>query len=137
MGLIRIYQGRSKSKKKPGWQEQAAQHDEWLKRINSMTLFDNKKPAKAGKKVDPVVKDQYIPPERTTKLPSRMTPGAAVTKPVIRPEIMYKGDEELIARERAARERRFATAPAYNKGGAVLVTDEMMKDITAGRTRRR
>ena len=61
----------------------------------------------------------------------------AGTKPVPRPDILYRDDPEMLARELKARERKFATAPAYNKGGSVLITDEMMKDITAGKTRRR
>ena len=63
--------------------------------------------------------------------------GGAGTKKVPRPEIQYKEDPELLARELKARERKFTTAPAYNKGNAVLITDEMLKDITAGKTRRR
>jgi len=103
-----------------------------------MKLFKNKKSTKSTlKKIDPVVKEAYIDAERLRKLPSRMTPGDMSTKPVIRPEIMYKGNDEMIEREKEARARKFATAPAYNKGAAQLVTDEMMRDITAGKTRRR
>lgn len=138
MGMIRIFPGKSKTKRKPGWEKQQAEHDAWLAGIKGMKLFENKKPTKSTtKKIDPVVKTAYVDIERLQKLPSRMTPGDSSTKPVIRPEIMYKGNPEMIAREREARARKFATAPAYNKGGDVLVTDEMMRDITAGKTRRR
>ena len=43
----------------------------------------------------------------------------------------------MAERELKARERKFTAAPIYNKGGPMLVTDEMMKDITSGASRRR
>jgi hypothetical protein len=139
MGVLRIYQGKSKpAKKKPGWQKEKAAHDEWLARVNATTLGITKPKAKTTKKIDPVVKAPVVNPDRLKKAgPSIMTPGDTSTKPVARPEILYKDDPEMLKRELTARERRFATAPAYNKGGDVLVTDELMKDITAGKTRRR
>lgn len=138
MGLLRIYSTKSKTKRKPGWEKEQAEYDAWLAGLKGMKLFENKKPTKSTtKKIDPVVKTAYVETERLQKLPSRMTPGDSSTKPVIRPEIMYKGNPEMIEREREARARKFATAPAYNKGAAQLVTEDMMRDITAGKTRRR
>lgn len=96
------------------------------------------KPKKeATKRIEVVVSGPVIAADRLQKGHSLNTFGGAATKPVHRPEIMYKDDPEMLKRELKARERKFATAPAYNKGGAVLVTDEMMKDIAAGKTRRR
>lgn len=53
------------------------------------------------------------------------------------PRVLYKDNPEMLERELKARERKFMTAPAYNKGGDMLVTPEMMKDIMAGGGRRR
>lgn len=143
MGKLIYTGGKCKNpKKKPGWQAAAAQEAEWLKGLQSVKLFGSKRKfggkVKVGVKVSPVV-DGRLPIERPAIGQSLggFVSGGAGTKPVHRPEITYKDDPELLKRELKARERKFATAPAYNKGGDVLVTDEMMKDITAGKTRRR
>lgn len=138
MGMIKIYQGKSKpAKKKPGWQKQEAEYQAWLKSVQSMSSGISKPKKEATKRIEVVVSGPVIAADRLQKGHSLNTFGGAATKPVHRPEIMYKDDPEMLKRELKARERKFATAPAYNKGGAVLVTDEMMKDITAGKTRRR
>lgn len=138
MGMMKIYQGKSKStKKKPGWQKQEAEYQAWLKSVQSMSSGISKPKKEATKRIEVVVSGPVIAADRLQKGHSLNTFGGAATKPVHRPEIMYKGDPEMLKRELKARERKFATAPAYNKGGAVLVTDEMMKDIAAGKTRRR
>ncbi len=130
---------RGKTKKKPGWKQAQAEHDAWLARVNSMTLFDPaaRPRVKAGPKIDVVVRG---PIERSSPLdnaPSVSTPGGIAGKDVHRPEIVYADRPDLLERELKARQRKFAVAPAYNKGGDVLVTDELMKDIAAGGTRRR
>lgn len=138
MGMIKIYQGKSKpAKKKPGWQQKEAEYQAWLKSVQTMSSGITKPKKAATKRVEVVVSGPVIAVERLQKGHSLQTFGGAGTKPVNRPEIMYKDDPEMLARELKARERKFATAPAYNKGGDVLITDEMMKDITAGKTRRR
>lgn len=141
MGMIKIYQGKSKpAKKKPGWQKQEAEYQAWLTSVNSQTLFNpaaKPKTRPTTKVIDPVVKGPVIDPARLQRPNSLNSFGGAGTKPVARPDIVYKDDPKMLERELKARERKFATAPAYNKGGAVLVTDEMMKDIMAGKTRRR
>ena len=129
-------------KKKPGWQEAAAQEAEWLKSIQGVKLFSNpgrkyKGGVKVGARISPIV-DGTIPiiqPKVGHSLGSFT--GFSGGKKVPRPEIQYKDDPVMLARELKARERKFATAPAYNKGGAVLITDEMMLDIQKGLTRRR
>lgn len=137
MGIIKIY-GKSKpAKKKPGWQQQEAEYQAWLKSVQSMSSGISKPKKATTKRVEVVVNGPVIAKDRLQKLPSLKTSGGAGTKPVSRPEIQYKDNPEMLERELRARERKFATAPAYNKGGAVLITDEMMKDITAGKTRRR
>lgn len=137
MSMIKIY-GKSKpAKKKPGWQQQEAEYQAWLKGVQTMSSGITKPKKATTKRVEVVVSGPVIAADRLQKLPSLQTTGGAATKLVHRPEIMYKDDPEMLKRELKARERKFATAPAYNKGGAVLVTDEMMKDIAAGKTRRR
>ena len=139
MGMIKIHQGKSKpAKKKPGWKEREAEYQAWLKGVNTQTLFATKPKLKIPpKKIEVVVSGPVIAPDRLNKGHSLGSFGGSATKPVARPDIMYKDNPEMLERELKARERKFATAPAYNKGGDQLVTDEMMKDITAGKTRRR
>lgn len=136
-----IYAGSKgpKPKKKPGWKEAAAQEAEWLKNLNSMTLFTD------GRKVAAKTSTKKAAPHPTRVMRELPAPAKSLieavpiggTKKVVRPEIQYKDDPEMAERERKAREVRFPTAPAYNKGGDVLVTPELMRDITAGKTRRR
>lgn len=142
MGIIRIYGKGKPAKKKAGWEKEQAEHEAWLKKINSMSLFDNKKPTKAtAKKINPVV-NTTVPTitedrKKAFALPSKQTTIIGGGVKYVSPEVQYKDDPEMLARELEARKRKFATAPAYNKGGDVLMTDEMMKDVTAGLTRRR
>ena len=138
MGIIFTHQ-KSKPKKKPGWQQSAAEYDEWLKSVSSLsTNFSAKnrstakKPAKVTRPSKPVITK---PLNFAPVSPEAFKGGG--TKKVARPEITYRDNPELLERELKARERRFPTAPAYNKGGDVLVTEEMMKDIASGATRRR
>lgn len=141
MGFLKIHQGKSKpAKKKPGWQKEAAEYEAWLAKVNSMTRAGKKAVlAKApSTRVNPVVPDTpVVSPDRLNRPPSLRTFGGAGTKPVARPDILYKDDPEMLERELKARERKFTVAPLYNKGGDQLVTDEAMKDIMAGVTRRR
>jgi hypothetical protein len=146
MGKMIYAGGKCKNpKKKPGWQEAAKAEAEWLAKINSTPLFNSSKykgRVSTDKTLSPIVDSDKVikrgeATQRIKSLPSKVTAGGDATKAVIRPEIMYKDNPEMVEREKLARERKFATAPAYNKGGDVLVTDEMMKDITAGKTRRR
>jgi hypothetical protein len=141
MGMIYVGSKCKKPKKKPGWKEAEAQQAEWLKSVQGMTLFTDSKrkygtvtPKKMSTRPSPVkvMRPQDGP---ANSLIEAVPIGG--TKKVLRPEIQYKDDPEMLARELKARERKFSTAPAYNKGNAVLITDEMMKDITAGITRRR
>lgn len=128
-------------KKKPGWQEAKAQEAEWLKGINSMKLFaaPGRKYAGStvviGKKVE-VVKNGNLPAVVARGMQTATYMAGSGTKPVNRPEIMYKGMPELVERERIARERKFNVAPAYNKGGDVFVTEEHLMTQLAGNKRR-
>jgi hypothetical protein len=131
MGMIKIYQGRSKNqKRKPGWKQEAEAYQAWMKQVGSMTSG-----IRVSSKPKPVVKPKPVQPQSSV-LPAKYVVGTG-SKAVPRPELQYKDDPEMLERELRARERKFTTAPVYNKGGDVLITDEMMKDIMAGVTRRR
>lgn len=136
MGILKIYATKSKpANKKPGWKKTEAEYKAWLHKMNTSTLFATKlKPLKAAKKVPAV--PQVISSD-LCKPTSLNSFGGSGTKPVARPDILYKHEPELLQRELKARERKFTSAPVYNKGGAMFITDEMMLDITAGTTRRR
>jgi len=137
MSIIKIYSSKSKpAKKKPGWREAEQQEAEWLQGIQRMSLSGAKSKAVQAKKPAPS-KIPVIAEHLRNKAPSLISTGGSCTKPVARPEIMYRDNPEMLERELKARERKFCTAPAYNKGNDVYITDEMMKDITAGLTRRR
>jgi hypothetical protein len=125
------------AKKKPGWKEAEAEYAAWLARAKSTTLFKTKPDTVKIKGPKLPMRCPVVEESRVHRQPSLVSTGAGGTKPVHRPDIVYKDDPEMLARELKARERKFATAPAYNKGNSVLITDEMMKDITAGKTRRR
>lgn len=135
MGIIFANPRCKNPKKKPGWQQRAAEEAAWLKSLNGSSLAPGKTPVtKKSKKIKPI--DKKLDASAVEKLKAAYVIDTG-TKKVLRPEITYRDSPELIKREIEARQRKFATAPAYNKGGAILVTDEMMKDIISGATRRR
>lgn len=137
MGLIRIYQGKSKpANKKPGWQKAELEHKEWLQKVSSQKLFSSK-PKFSAKRVQVIVPEPSMHQARVSKVQSYCTLGGTATKTVPRPEITYRENPEMLARELIARKRKFNAAPSYNKGGDMLQTDEMMKDIMSGANRRR
>jgi hypothetical protein len=141
MGMIKIYGVKSKpAKKKPGWQKAEAEHAAWLANLQKQTLFDpNSRPKTkwTSKKPDVVVTGPVIDQSRVVHIGKAIiTPGAGTTKPVARPEIMYKDNPEMLARELAARSVKHNTAPAYNKGGDVFVTQEHLMTQLAGNKRR-
>lgn len=136
MGIIRIYGKSGKTKRKPGWQKEQAEYEAWLAKVKSQTTSFSSSSKPLKKRIDPVVPDAPRVAAPAVKPASRYVKGSG-TKEVARPDILYRDNPEMLHRELAARERKFAIAPMYNKGAAMLVTDEAMKDITAGTTRRR
>jgi hypothetical protein len=137
MGLIRIYQGKSKpANKKPGWQKAELEHKEWLQRVSSQKLFSSK-PKFSAKQVQVLVPEPSMAEARSSKIQSFCTLGGAATKAVPRPELTYRENPEMLARELIARERKYNVAPSYNKGGDMFQTDEAMKDVMSGANRRR
>lgn len=125
-----------KTKKKPGWQKEKEEYDQWLKSINSMTLGHGKTVKKTTKKISLVVDSVFVDETRIHNIPKSTGFGVA-TKKVDRPEITFKDDPEMLKRELEAKSKKFMVAPAYNKGGDQLVTDEMLKDLKSGLLRRR
>lgn len=139
MGIIKIY-SKSKPKKKPGAAKEKAEYDAWLAKINAMTLFNPAaKPKMQGttKSISPIAKTRTDIRGVRASGPSRVTPGGSTGEHYTSMEVFYKENPEMLAREMEARERRFNSAPLYNKAGPQLVTDEMMKDVKMGLTRRR
>lgn len=135
MGLIRIHERSGKTKRKPGWQQRQAEHDAWLSSVRSMTTnFSAKNRTKV---VKAPVKETTPSTTVSTFLPKSFEAfkGGGTTR-VIRPEIEYADNPEMLERELRARERRFNVAPAYNKGPDILVTeDEITKQLVGGRRR--
>jgi hypothetical protein len=138
MSIIKIYQGKSKpANKKPGWQKAEAEQQAWLKSVQSITLYSSKSRipnVKAATKK--IIKDtKFVRPIQ--EVHSVVNFDGTCTKPVPRPDILYRDDPDMLARELKARERKFATAPAYNKGPAQYVSEDMSADIKLGLLRRR
>lgn len=126
----------SKTKKKPGWKQEQEAHDAWLKSLKSMTLGHGKTVKKTTKKISPVVDSVFVDENRIHNIPKSTGFGVA-TKKVDRPEITHKDNPEMLKRELEAKSKKFMVAPAYNKGGDQLMTEEMLKDLKSGLLRRR
>lgn len=117
-----------RQKRKPGWEAEQREYQEWLAKHRPTCLT-----AKPLKQKPTIVVD----PARLVRHPSLGTGVGSAGKKYIDPRVQYKDDPELAERELRARQRKFTAAPLYNKGGDMLVTDEMLKDIMSGATRRR
>lgn len=131
------------AKKKPGWKEREAEHAAWLAKINQMKLFPE--PGKKfkdavvvrGKKTLPTVNTDSPTITRTQiKGTSVVTPGGSTGRLVVDPRVQYKDNPEMAERELRAREKKFNTAPAYNKGGDVYVSEEELANQLKGNKRR-
>lgn len=137
---------KSKPKKKPGWKKEQAEYEAWLAKHGQTTT---KKPSNASKRSSKAVvlrptHHSYIEQEKAKSAQSSSTLKVFDTLPKVStevkihdPKVLYKDNPEMLERELKARERKFAVAPAFNKGGDQLVTPDMMKDIMAGGGRRR
>jgi hypothetical protein len=128
MAIIFTSQKCRNQKRKPGWRQAAQQEAEWLKRIHSMRLFSTPvKPSKPLKQVQ-VSEPLERPKAKYVKMEG--------TKKVVRPELLYRDNPEMLARELKARERRFNVAPAYNKGPTIFVSEEEITNQLVGGRRR-
>lgn len=134
--IIKVYSKSKPTKKKPGWQKEQEEYNQWLKSISSMTLGHGKTVKKTTKKISPIVDSVFVDETRIHNIPKSTSFGIA-TKKVDRPEITHKDNPEMLKRELEAKSKKFMVAPAYNKGGDQLVTEEMLKDLKSGLLRRR
>lgn len=131
-----------KQNRKPGWQQKEAEYQAWLKQVNSVSLFGNKtSPFKQSAIKNPVKPVSVIVPQgpvnRTGLKPaSLMTFGGVGGKSVARPELQYRDNPEMLERELVARQRKFNVAPAYNKGGDVLITEAELVNTLSSNKRR-
>lgn len=136
MSLIKIYQGKSKpAKKKPGWQKQEEEYKAWLAK-HTPSSSDLIRLATARRALSKSSKPAAAcaPPKLST---NKATFISEKSDAINDPRVLYKDDPEMLERELKARERKFNTAPVYNKGPDTLMTDEMMKDLKLGLLRRR
>jgi len=132
-----IYTGtkaKKPTKKKPGWKKEAEEYAAWEAKHKPNPKLQA---VLRKKQAEPLKLDLGKSPRQVQQnLNSVKTPPKKEVV-VHDPRVLYKDDPEMLERELKAKERKFTTAPIYNKGGDVYVTDEMMKDITSGTTRRR
>ena len=133
MGFIRIHEKAGKTKRKPGWKQAEAEYAEWQSKIASMT--SGIQTTWKGKALAERKAAKPTPPEVLAPLKAKFVTGGG-TKEVHRPEILYRDDPELLARELAARQRKFNTAPAYNKGPNIYVSEEEITAQLVGGRRR-
>lgn len=135
MGLhYTVTRSQVKSKKKPGWKKEAEDYAAWEAKHKPNPKLQAALKRKQEESLS--LKSLSQSPRVVQEVRSLQTAPIVMEK-IHDPRVLYKDDPELLERELKARERKFTAAPIYNKGGDVLVTDEMMKDITAGVTRRR
>lgn len=134
MAIIRIYERSSKQKRKPGWAKQQAEYAEWMNRVSSMSSNFSRSKDLPKK---PLAKETTPTTTVSTFAPKSFEAfkGGGTIK-VTRPEIEYADNPEMLARELAARQRKFNVAPAYNKGGDVFVTEEELANQLKGNKRR-
>lgn len=139
MAMIKIFQGKSKpAKKKPGWRQAEAEYQAWLNQTKSMTSgIKTSSKVKPANPIKVTVGAPVVASDRLNRGHSLVTPGGAGTKPVHRPDIVYRDDPELLQRELIARSRKFNVAPIYNKGPLQFISDDIDEDIKSGSTRRR
>lgn len=127
--MIRIYQKPGKTKRKPGWQQKEAEYREWLTKVSTMPSGIR------TPKLDVTKPKPVIEPVREIRKATYVI--GSGTKPVPRPDILYRDNPEMLERELRARQRKFATAPAYNKGAPQYVSEDLEEDLKNGLLRRR
>lgn len=136
MGMIYIAEKCKKPKRKPGWQKAEADYQAWLRGVQSMS--SGIKPTTKVVAVKPQQNPLHILRDTSDGIHPRTAKyvQGVAGKAVPRPDIMYRDDPEMLAREIAARARRFNVAPAYNKGGDQFVTEEELMNQLKGNKRR-
>ncbi len=134
MQIIHTNQRNKSKNKKPGWKKEQEEYQKWLDGINALSCFGDKRKLTPTNK--PPKKQELQQETKKHKSLGEFVKGGT-GKSVVDPRILYKDNPEMLVRELKARERKFTAAPLYNKGAEMLVTDELMKDIMSGATRRR
>jgi hypothetical protein len=136
MGLLRIHSRPGKQKRKPGWQKLEAEYNVWLAAVSTMS---------SGIRLTSITthKPKSNPTRMLTDTCDGLHPRFAAnyirdvgTKRVARPEMQYAEDPEMLARELAARERKFNVAPAYNKGADQFVSEDELQALLSSNKRR-
>ena len=133
MGIIRIYESsKGKSKRKPGWEKQQKEYDEWLAKVSSMSsgIQTSWKGAALAKRAE-----KKSPAEVLAPLKAAFVKDSG-TKSVSRPEIEYRDNPEMLERERIARGVKHNALPAYNKAGDSYVTEAELKNFLSTNKRR-
>lgn len=132
MGFIRIYEKSSKQKRKPGWQKDQEQYNHWLRSVLEMsTGFSSgirPKNQSTTSKSSAQTNEQKVREARFVQ--------DTGTKHVRRPELQYAHDQELLQRELKALQRKFNSAPAFNKGGSQFVSEEELQMVLSSNKRR-
>lgn len=142
MSIIKIYEKAGKTKRKPGWQKAEAEHQKWLDSMKSMTSgMKSPKPGFTAKTLRTFKPSGVYRTLTDTSAGISQPPKAQFvrdtgTKKVLRPEITYADNPEMLDRELKARERKFNVAPAYNKGNDVFVTEESLQALLSSNKRR-
>lgn len=143
MGMIRIFEKSGKTKHKPGWQKAEADYQKWL--ADMQTMPSGFKSPKPGFRATMLIttKPQSATPRMLTDTCDGIHPVRSMTyvrgggtKHVPRPEHVYADNPEMLARELAARERKFNLAPAYNKGPDQMCTEEELVALLSSNKRR-
>lgn len=132
MGMIRVIE-KSKPKRKPGWQLKEAEYAAWMAKVNGMKTGFSTKPVRATKKPVETSPSTTVSTFRPASFAAFKGGG---TLKVARPEQQYHDDPEMLARELAARQRKFNVAPAYNKGNDVFITEEELVRTLSSNKRR-
>lgn len=138
MTIIYTNQKSNRVNKKPGWKQAESDYNKWLNKVNSMTLFNSPIKVKQASAIKNVQIKAFV--EQKVNRPE-VKGYVSCGKPVNNPYVMYKDDPEMLERELKARElieeKKHRTAPVYNKGGSVFMSDDMIKDMMNGSLRRR
>jgi hypothetical protein len=119
------------------WQEKhELEHAAKMKRLAPRKETDAEFFAKQAKALEALRRDPVA-----TTLPKPTPAPAKPKRGIDKSDMTLEELDDLRKREEAAaqaiREKMARTGPVYNKGGAVYLSDDLLKDVQAGNTRRR
>lgn len=119
------------------WKEKhELEHAAKMKRLaprqeTSADFFARQAKAAAALRRGPAVTTQ----PKLEPVPARPKPSIDTSNMTLEELAALRKREEAAAQ--AIREKMARTGPVYNKGGAVFLSDDLLKDVQAGNTRRR